>query len=43
MTLSHNELRDNTDEMLQKVTNNVRIEPTLQLLTGEEQSLGGEI
>ena len=43
MTLSHNELRGNTNEMLQEVTNNVRIEPILQLLTGEEQSLGGEI
>ena len=37
MALSHNELRDNTDEMLQEVTNHIRIEPILQLLTGEEQ------
>ena len=40
MTLRHNELRDNIAEMLQEVTNDVRIEPTLQPLTGEEQSVG---
>ena len=40
VTLRHNELRDNIAEMLQEVTNDVRIEPTLQPLTGEEQSVG---
>ena len=40
MTLEHNELRDNIGEMLQGVTNDVRIEPILQPLIGEEQSIG---
>ena len=37
------ELRDNIVEMLQEVTNDVRIEPILQTLTGEEQSVGGNV
>ena len=36
VTLRHNELRDNIGEMLQEVTNDVRIEPILEPLTGEE-------
>ena len=43
MTLRHNELRDNIAEMLQEVTNDVRIEPILQPLTGEDQSIGGNL
>ena len=43
MTLRHNELRANIAEMLQEVTNNVRIEPILQPLTGEEQSVGENV
>ena len=43
MTLRHNELRNNIGEMLQEVTNDIRIEPTLQLLTGEEQSIDGNV
>ena len=43
MTLRCNELRDNIGEMLQEVTNDVRIEPILQPLTGEEQSIGGNV
>ena len=43
MTLRHKGLRDNIDEMLQEVTNNVTIEPILQPLTGEEQSIGGNV
>ena len=43
MTLRHNGLRDNIDEMLQEVTNNITIEPILQPLTGEEQSIGGNV
>ena len=30
-------------EMLQEVTNDVRIEPILQALTGEEQSVSGNV
>ena len=41
--LENNELRDNVREMLQEVTNDVRIEPILQPLTGEEQSIGGNV
>ena len=41
--LENNELRDNIREMLQEVTNDVRIEPILQPLTGEEQSIGGNV
>ena len=41
VTLTKNELRDNISETLQEVTNDVRIEPILQPLTGEEQSIGG--
>ena len=43
MTLSHNELRENIAEILQEVTNDVRIEPVLQPLTGQEQSIGGNV
>ena len=43
MTLKHNDLRDNIGEILQEVTNNVRIEPILQPITGEEQSIGGKV
>ena len=43
VTLRHNELRDNNAEMLQEVTNDVRKEPILQPLTGEEQSVGGNV
>ena len=43
MTLRHNELRDNIAEMLQEVTNDIRIETILQLLTGEEQLIGGNV
>ena len=43
MTLKHNELRDNIAEMSQEVTNNVRIEPILQPLNGEEQSVGRNV
>ena len=42
VTLTHNELRHNISETLQEVTNDVRIEPILQPLTGEEQSIGGK-
>ena len=38
MTLRHNKLRDDIGEMLHEVTNDVRIEPILQTLTGEKQS-----
>ena len=37
MTLSRNELRDNIGEILEEVTNDVRIELLLQPLTGEER------
>ena len=43
MTLSHNKLRDNIAEMLMDVTNDVRIEPILSPLTGEEQSVDGNV
>ena len=43
MTLKHNELRDNIAEMSQEVTDNVRIEPILQPLNGEEQSVGRNV
>ena len=43
MTLRHIELPNNIIEMLQKVTNDVRREPTLQPLTEEEQSIGGNV
>ena len=43
MTSRHNELRGNIAEMLQEVTNDVGIESILQLLTGEQQSIGGNI
>ena len=43
VTLSHNELRENIAEILQEVTNDVRIEPVLQPLTGQEQSIGGNV
>ena len=43
MTLIYSKLRDNISEMLQEVTNDVRIEPILQPLTEEEQSIGGKI
>ena len=43
MTLRHDKLRDNIADLLQEVTNDVRLEPTLQPLTGEEQSLGGKV
>ena len=36
MTLSRNELHDNIGEILEEVTNDVRIELLLQPLTGEE-------
>ena len=37
------ELRDNIGEMLQEFTNDFIIELTLQLLTGEKQSIGGNV
>ena len=43
MTLRHNELCDNIAEMLQEVTNSFRIELILQPLTGEKQSIGGNV
>ena len=43
VTLSHNKLRDNIAEMLMDVTNDVRIEPILSPLTGEEQSVDGNV
>ena len=43
VTLRHNEIRDNIGEMLPEFTNNVRIEPILQPLTGEEQLIGGNV
>ena len=43
MTLRRKKLRDNIGEMLQEVTSDVGIEPMLQSLTGEEQSIGGNI
>ena len=43
MTLRHNELCDNIAEMLQEDTNTVRIEPILQPLTAQEQSIGGNV
>ena len=42
-TLRHNELRGNIAEMLQEVTGDVRIEPILQSLAGEEQSVGENV
>ena len=36
VTLRHNELRDNIAEMLEEVTSDVQVEPTLQPLSGEE-------
>ena len=42
-TLRHNELCDNIAEMLQEVTNSFRIELILQPLTGEKQSIGGNV
>ena len=35
VALRHNELRDNIVEMLE-VTNNIKVEPALQPLSGEE-------
>ena len=43
VTLSHNKLRDNIAEMLMDITNDVRIEPILSPLTGEEQSVDGNV
>ena len=43
MTLRHNKLCDNIAEMLQEDTKAVRIEPILQPLTGQEQSIGGNV
>ena len=43
MTLRNNKLRDNIAELLQEVTNDGRLEPSLQTLTGEEQWLGGKV
>ena len=44
VTLKHKELRDNIAEMLQEVKNDIRrTEPILQPLTGEEQSIGGNV
>ena len=43
VTLRHNKLRNIIDEMLQEVTKDVRLEPILQPLTGEEQSIGGNV
>ena len=37
------ELRDNIGEMLQEFTNDFIIELTLQPLTGEKQSIGGNV
>ena len=42
-TLRHNELRGNIGEMLEEVTNDVRIDAILQPLTGEEQSISGDV
>ena len=40
----HNKLRGNIGEMLtEEVTNDNRIEPILQSLTGEERLVGGNI
>ena len=39
LTLKHKELRDNIAEMLQEITNDIRIEPILHPLTGEKQSI----
>ena len=36
VTLRHNELRDNIAEMLEEVTNDVKVGPALQPLSGEE-------
>ena len=36
VTLRHNELRDNIGEMLEEVTSDVKVEPALQPLSGEE-------
>ena len=36
VTLRHNELRDNIAEMLEEVNSDVKVEPTLQPLSGEE-------
>ena len=43
VTLRHNELCDNISEILQEVTNNVRIEPIVQPLTGRELLIGGNV
>ena len=40
VTLRYNELRDNIAEMLQELTNDVRVETILQPLTEEEQLIG---
>ena len=36
LSLIYNELRDNIEEMLEKVTSDLKIEPALQPLSGEE-------
>ena len=36
LTLRHNELRDNITEMPEEVTSDVKVEPALQTLSGEE-------
>ena len=36
VTLRHNELRDNIAEMLEEKTSDVKVEPTLQSLSGQE-------
>ena len=36
VTLRHNELRDNIAEMLEEVTSDVKVEPAIQPLSGEE-------
>ena len=43
MTLKHNELQDSIGEMLQKVTNDAKIEPILQPLTEKGISVGGNV
>ena len=43
MNLWDNELRDNIRDMLQEVTNDVRLEQLLRPLTEEEKSIGGNL
>lgn len=43
VTLKHNKLQDSIGEMLQKVTNDAKIEPILQPLTEKGVSIDGNV